>query len=99
MAENIDLVEYGELLNTIKNRVRSAQVKAFRSVNRELISLYWDIGKALSEKIEDKRWGSGVLDNLAKDLQAGFPGVNGFSSANIWRMRLLYATYRTNEKL
>ncbi len=91
--------DYGSLLGEIKERIRSAQYEALRKVNRELISLYWDIGGMILERQRDAGWGKSVVENLARDLQDEFPGIKGFSAANPWRMRLFYDTYAHNEKL
>ena len=90
---------YKELLKDIKQRIRTAQYEALKAVNRELISLYWDIGKKIVEKQEGESWGKSVVENLAKDLQADFPGISGFSSQNLWRMKQFYENYAKNEKL
>jgi predicted nuclease of restriction endonuclease-like (RecB) superfamily len=63
------------------------------SVNRELIYLYWNIGKSIVEKQEDMGWGKSVVEQLAKDLRREFPDVKGFSSRNIWRMRAFYLAF------
>lgn len=95
-----ELVEgYGGLLAEIKQRVRSAQYEALRAVNKELIALYWDIGKLIVTWLEIERWGKAVVRSLAQDLQNEFPGMSGFSAANLWRMRLFYETYVNHEKL
>jgi hypothetical protein len=91
--------DYGRLLGEIKERIRSAQYEALRKVNRELISLYWDIGRLIVERQREAGWGKSVVETLAEDLQAEFPGIKGFSAANLWRMRLFYDTYACNEKL
>ncbi len=91
--------DYGLLLGEVKERIRSAQYEALRKVNRELISLYWDIGRLIVERQRDAGWGRSVVETLANDLQAEFPGIGGFSAANLWRMRLFYDTYAGNEKL
>jgi predicted nuclease of restriction endonuclease-like (RecB) superfamily len=90
---------YPELLLEIKQRIRSAQYEALRAVNKELIALYWDIGRMIVERQQEASWGKSVVENLAKDLQAEFPGIQGFSARNIWKMRDFYLTYRSNEKL
>lgn len=95
-----ELEVYGALLGEIKQRIRSAQYEALKAVNRELISLYWDIGKIIVSKQEGREtWGKGIVNQLANDLQTEFPGVGGFSARNIWRMRDFYLTYYNNEKL
>ena len=84
---------YASFLEQLKQRVRQAQVKAALAVNSELIALYWDIGKAIVEKQEREGWGSQVIEKLCKDLQNAFPGMQGFSRRNIFRMRAFYLAY------
>ena len=91
--------EYVVLLGEIKQRIRSAQYEALKAVNKELISLYWDIGKVIVERQKEEPRGKSVVEQLAKDLQAEFPGIGGFSSRNIWRMRGFYLTYKDSQKL
>lgn len=91
--------DYLEFLSTIKNRVRDARISAARVVNKELISLYWDIGKSIVEKQGNLGWGKSVVERLSHDLMAEFPGSSGFSSQNLWRMRLLYLEYKEHPKL
>ncbi len=90
---------YGNLLGEIKERIRSAQYEALRAVNKELIGLYWDIGRIIVERQAREKWGRAVVEKLAVDLQAEFPGIKGFSARNIWRMREFYLVYFENEKL
>ncbi len=90
---------YGELLVEIKQRIRSAQYEALKAVNKELIALYWDIGQTIAIRQQGDSWGKSVVTNLSQDLQAEFPGVSGFSAANLWRMKLFYETYVNQEKL
>lgn len=90
---------YKHLLMEVKQRIRSAQYEALKAVNREMINLYWDIGQMIVIKQQDSIWGKSVVAKLAKDLQAEFPGISGFSAANLWRMRLFYESYTKNEKL
>ncbi len=91
--------DYGRLLGEIKERIRSAQYEALRKVNRELISLYWDIGRLIVERQRDAGWGKSVVETLAEDLQDESRGIGGFSARNIWRMRSFYLTNHDNEKL
>ena len=90
---------YSELLKDIKDRIRTAQYAALKAVNKELISLYWDIGKTIVERQQGETWGKSVVEQLAKDLRREFPEMTGFSARNIWRMRDFYLAYRENEKL
>ncbi len=91
--------EYQRLLADIKQRVRSVQYEALKTVNKGLIALYWDIGHMITERQKGVTWGKSVVERLAKDLQGEFPGIHGFSARNIWRMRDFYLTYHANPKL
>jgi predicted nuclease of restriction endonuclease-like (RecB) superfamily len=97
--KEITVKEYTRLFKNIKERIISAQYKALRAVNKELIILYWDIGKMIIEKQKGKTWGKSVVEQLAKDLQNEFPGIKGFSVSNLWRTKLFYESYHKNENL
>lgn len=91
---------YNELLGTIKQRIRTAQYDALKVVNKELIGLYWDLGSIISGKRKSgDAWGKSVVEKLARDLQAEFPGTSGFSASNLWRMKVFYETYVKHKKL
>jgi predicted nuclease of restriction endonuclease-like (RecB) superfamily len=90
---------YRDLLATIKDRVRSAQLEALRAVNKELVALYWDIGKMIVDRQKGETWGKSVVKRLALDLQIEFPGTGGFSASNLWRMKSMYEQYAPIEKL
>jgi hypothetical protein len=84
---------YPALLEDIKSRIRGAQIKAALSVNRELIALYWSIGCDIVLRQEAEGWGKSIVERLSADLRAEFPGVGGFSPANIWYMRSFYLAW------
>lgn len=84
---------YADFLDDLKKHIRMAQAKAALSVNRELILLYWDIGRRIVVQQEHEGWGVGVIERLAKDIQLAFPGTKGFSARNIWRMKAFYLAY------
>jgi len=86
---------YSDFLEDLKTRIRAAQVKAALPVNRELIELYWHIGRSIVERQRAEGWGKSVVERLSRDVQVAFPGVGGFSSSNIWRMRSFYAAWRS----
>ncbi|MFC1678587.1 YhcG family protein, partial [Elusimicrobiota bacterium] len=86
-------VGYVEFLDDVKTRIRASQIKAALSANRELILLYWDLGKSIVERQSMAGWGRSVVDRLATDLQRAFPGVEGFSPRNVWRMRAFYLAW------
>ena len=90
---------YRHLLMEVQQRIRAAQYDALKAVNREMINLYWDIGKMIVTRQQNVNWGKSVVEQLAKDLQAEFPGISGFSTRNIWRMRDFYLTYHSQEIL
>lgn len=74
---------YAPLLADLKTRVRSAQLRAALSVNREMIRLYWDVGRSIVAARRQERWGAGVVEQLSRDLVAEFPEVRGFSVTNL----------------
>lgn len=87
--------DYKEIISIIER----ARENAFRAVNRELISMYWEIGKYVSEKVKSDGWGKSVVADFAGFIQTEHPDLKGFSASNIWRMRQFYETYNSNEKL
>ncbi|MBI1325404.1 DUF1016 family protein [bacterium] len=89
--------EYAEFLESLKNRVRQAQTRAMLAVNREMIQLYWEIGREIVERQEQAGWGRAVVERLADDIQNAFPGMSGFSRSNVFRMRAFYLAYKTPE--
>ena len=91
--------DYAELLAEVKRRVREAQYQALRVVNKEMITLYWDIGHLIAERQAGRTWGKAVVQRLAADLRLEFPGVRGFSVQNLWYMRQFFLAYSGNEKL
>lgn len=91
--------DYLHLLSEIKERIRSAQYDAFKAVNKELVGLYWDIGRTIVERQEIEGWGRAVVERLSADLRQEFPGVSGFSVQNLWYMRQFYSEYHGNERL
>lgn len=90
---------YAPWLTALKARVRSAQLQAAARVNHELISLYWDIGRSIVEGQRDRGYGKQVVEQLAADLQAEFPGLAGFSPLNVWRMRAFYEAYADDGRI
>lgn len=70
-----------------KIRIQQAQIKAALSVNRELLNLYWDLGKRIVEKQKETAWGDYFIKQLSVDLQNEFPNMKGFSIRNLALMR------------
>jgi len=74
--------------------IKQARFNAIKSVNTELIDLYWKIGEYISKKIETAEWGQAIVDQLAKYLDRNEPDLKGFSNKNLWRMKQFYESYK-----
>ena len=98
-AKQLTPADYGALLAEVKERVRSAQYAALKAVNNELVALYWDIGRLIEERQRGGTWGKAIVTTLAGDLQREFPGIQGFSTQNLWYMRQFYLAYHGHEQL
>ena len=90
--------EYNQFLSEIKNRIRSAQYESLKAVNKEMLNLYWEIGKSISEK-QANGWGKSVVETLSSDIQREFPGIKGFGTSNLWNMARFYVEYHRDENL
>ena len=94
MSDSIQLPSgYPALLEELKRRIRSAQTRAALAVSRELVLLYWSIGRDILARQDAEGWGTKVIDRLGKDLGIEFPGVEGFSTRNLKYMRSLAAAW------
>lgn len=91
--------EYLNFKNEITARIRSAQYEALKAVNKEMIALYWEVGKRITEQQTALGWGKSVVENLSRDIQKEFPGIQGFGVRNMWDMARFYAEYQSNEFL
>ena len=91
--------EYLDFRNEITSRIRSAQYEALKAVNKEMIALYWEIGKRITEQQAALGWGKSVVENLSRDIQKEFPGIKGFGVSNMWDMARFYAEYQSNKIL
>ena len=89
--------EYINWVNELKTLIQRTQIKASISVNRELMSLYWTIGKSISEKVNTANWGSSVVEELSKDLKEEFPNQKGFSRSNLFSMKKWFEFYSQSE--
>ncbi|EKT4101758.1 TPA: PDDEXK nuclease domain-containing protein [Stenotrophomonas maltophilia] len=78
---------YANWLGELKNRIHSAQQRAALAVNRELVHLYWQIGRDILQRQAEQGWGAKVIERLAHDLRTAFPEMKGFSRANLMYMR------------
>ena len=96
MEKEIDISKYKQIFENIKQEVLKSQYKAMQAVNTEMIYMYWNIGKIISENIE---WGNKFVDNLSIDLKNEFPNIQGFSVRNLRNMRKFYEEYPSIEIL
>jgi predicted nuclease of restriction endonuclease-like (RecB) superfamily len=85
--------DYQDYLAQLKERIRSAQVKAALAVNRGLVLLYWEIGRDILQRQAHQGWGTKVIDQLAKDLKQEFPEMSGLSARNLKYMRAFAEAY------
>ncbi|MDI6735808.1 MAG: PDDEXK nuclease domain-containing protein [bacterium] len=99
MSKLFENSKYKDFLTDIKERIYKAQYEALKQVNRELIELYWDIGRMIAERQKEYGWGKSVVENLARDLQKEFSGIKGFSVQNLWYMRQFYLEYYRDTNL
>jgi predicted nuclease of restriction endonuclease-like (RecB) superfamily len=90
---------YLNFIRSVKERIYRAQYEALKKVNKELLSLYWDIGRMIVDKQNKIGWGKSVVENVANDLQMEFPAIKGFSIRNLWNMRNYYYVYKNDKKL
>jgi predicted nuclease of restriction endonuclease-like (RecB) superfamily len=93
----VDNAEYKNWLGSIKSKFQRSQIQASISVNRELLKFYWELGKEISEKEKQYRWGSKFLQELSNDLQKLFPEVKGFSKRNLELIRKWYLFWSSSE--
>lgn len=85
--------EYIQWVTELKTKIQATQIKAALSVNRELLGLYWDLGRSISEKIHKTSWGNAIVETLAMDLKKELPNQKGFSRTNLFSMKKWYEFY------
>lgn len=85
--------EYGDFLQSLKLRIQQAQIRAALAVNRELVLLYWHIGREILERQKAQGWGAKIIEQLSKDLRSEFPEMKGFSTRNLKYMRAFAENY------
>ncbi|MBQ5661075.1 MAG: DUF1016 family protein [Lachnospiraceae bacterium] len=94
-----DAVPQMEQFDEVISIIENARNRALKAVNTELIQMYWDVGAYVSRKVKDGGWGKSIVTDFAEFIQKHYPGMKGFSTQNIWRMKQFYETYCDNEKL
>ena len=92
--------QYNQLLHQLITEIKSTRITLARRVNTSMMQMYWNIGERLSKEGIEKGYGSSVVKRLSSDLQKEFPQTTGFSSRNLWNMKLFYEYYAlANEKV
>lgn len=87
--------EYKDIIYSLKTAILKSRYKVAVIANKEMLSLYFTIGREITEKVKLERWGAKVLDSISNDLQNELPGLKGFSATNLKRMRLFYTEWQT----
>ena len=90
--------EYVQWICDVKQRFRSAQIKAAVKVNSEQLYFNWQLGRDLVMRKAEETWGSGIVEQVSLDLQSEFPDVKGFSARNLWNMKKWYSFYALNQE-
>ncbi len=85
--------DYFIWINHLKSKIRAAQTKVALTINSQLLELYWDIGKDISERQENSDWGSKFIEQTAIELKNEFPDIKGFSRRNLYAIKQWYTFY------
>ncbi len=93
MNNSIQNQAYKNWLENLKVQIKSVQIKASLHVNKELILLYYDLGRQIVQKQTSSTWGTSVIEQLSKDLQQSFVDISGFSKSNLYAMRQFYLVF------
>ncbi len=93
MDEIIKSKEYSVWINELKSKIHAARTKVALTINSQLLELYWEIGKDITERQNQSSWGSKLIEQVADELKKEFPELKGFSRRNIYAMRQWYNFY------
>ena len=83
-------------IKEIINLIETHRQNAYRKINEELVLMYFEIGRYLSNKVSSDNWGNKTIENISKELKHEYPGLKGFSTKGLYRMIQFYETYRDN---
>jgi predicted nuclease of restriction endonuclease-like (RecB) superfamily len=95
MNKELNLSEYKNWISELKSKIHAAHRKIAYSINSQLLEMYWEIGKDISEKQEKSKWGSKFIEQIAIELKHEFPEIKGFSRRNIYAIIQWYRFYST----
>jgi len=96
---NLISSDYKTFLIQIKKEILESRNNILKTINKELVNLYFNLWKNISEKIENDWWWKNIVEKLSEDLKKEFPWIQWFSKDNLWRMVKLYTFYSKNSKL
>ncbi|MDE7092039.1 MAG: hypothetical protein K2O43_01250, partial [Muribaculaceae bacterium] len=82
--------DYNIAVQTIKDAILRSQYQAAKLVNREMLSLYYGIGRYISANSREGFWGTGAIRTISEKLRKELPGLKGFSQTNLKYMRIFY---------
>ncbi len=93
MNQELNILDYNEILNQIIAEIKSTWVVIANRVNNSMIQMYWNIGKNISEKGLKEGYGGNVVKRLSVDLKSEFPRMSGFSPLNLWDTKCFFEFY------
>ena len=97
MKDNDVKIVNDDSITDIVKVIETHRENAYRKVNEELVTMYYEIGKYLSEKVASEKWGSKVIDSIAIEINNKYPTLKGFDRRGLYRMMQFYDTYKDNE--
>ena len=87
--------KYNEAVQQIKSAILQSQLEAAKAVNRQMLALYYGIGKFVSDNTRTGTWGTGAIESISEQLRRELPGLRGFSPTSIKKMRTFYEQWHT----
>ncbi len=82
--------QYNKAVQLIKSAILQNQLEAAKAVNRQMLALYYGVGKYVSDNTRKGVWGTGAIETISEQLRRELPGLRGFSPTSIKKMRLFY---------
>lgn len=93
MTRETQMFEFANWIKELKSKIHEARRKVAFSINSQIIELYWDLGRLITDKQEKSEWGSNFIDKTAVELQHEFPEIKGLSRRNLYAMGQMYKFY------
>lgn len=98
MNRDLNNQKHYQNFEEILSVIQVSKEKVFTQINASLIELYWNVGKYISEKVQNSNWGKGVVIELSKYIKTQEPEIKGFSDKNLWRMKQFFETYKNSPR-